>query len=153
MHKQNNLPVVVLILNNEEFDKTNNPFDNDTQIMLFENLKNEFSFLEACFSINSSTLDSIFNILRPAYEPVLIGYCKDNKYLIETQINDKETRIALNVFDNFNGFEAAIKNEDESAEKVRKSLYLDNEILYKAQVPESLYIQYEILKNIMNEAK
>lgn len=150
MHKENGLPVVVLLVRGKKIDKEKSPFDEDIQIKMFEDIKNEYPFLEAVYVINTAAIDLIFNTLRPTYEPVLWGYGTDRKKSYDYQIENEKYREVLNVLDDFHGFEIKRSDEDISASKVRQALLLDDENLYKSLVPKSLYSQYEVLKNIIN---
>lgn len=150
MNKENGLPCVVLLVRGKKVDKEKSPFDEDIQIAMFEELKKEYSFLEAIFVIPTAAIDAIFNTLRPTYEPVLWGYGTDRKKAYDYQIENPKYREALNVLDDFHGFEIKRTDEDISASKVRQALLLDDEKLYKSLVPKSMYSQFEVLKNIMN---
>lgn len=150
MHKENGLSTVVLLVRGKKIDKEKSPFDEDTQIKLFEDLKSEYPFLEACFVINTAAIDLIFNTLRPTYEPVLWGYGTDRKKAYDYQIENERYRADLNVLPDFHGFEIKRTDEDVSASKVRQALLLDDEKLYQILVPKSMYKEYEVLKNIIN---
>jgi cytidyltransferase-like protein len=150
MHKENGLPCVVLLVRGKKVDKEKSPFDEDTQITMFEKMKKEYSFLEAIFVIPTAAIDVIFNTLRPTYEPVLWGYGTDRKKAYDYQIENAKYREALNVLDDFHGYEIKRSDEDISASKVRQALLLDDENLYKSLVPKSLYDQFDVLKNIIN---
>jgi hypothetical protein len=150
MYKENGLPCIVLLVRGKKVDKEKSPFDEDIQIALFEEMKKEYSFLEAIFVIPTAAIDVIFNTLRPTYEPVLWGYGTDRKKAYDYQIENPKYREALNVLEDFHGYEIKRTDEDVSASKVRQALLLDDENLYKSLVPKSMYSQYEVLKNIIN---
>ena len=150
IHKENGLPVVVLLIRGKKIDKEKSPFDEDIQIVMFEALQKEYSFLEAIITIPTAAIDVIFNALRPTYEPVLWGFGTDRKAGYKKQIENPKYRQELNVLDDFNGYEIERSDEDISASKVRQALLLDDENLYKSLVPKSLYPQFSVLKNIIN---
>ena len=76
IHKQNGYPVVVFLVKSKKAKKDDamkRPYDESTQIRMFNNVKRQYKFLKEIFVINTAAIDKMFNMMRPKYEPVLWG--------------------------------------------------------------------------------
>lgn len=152
MYKENGLPTVIVLVKGKNQDKAKNPFDTDTQMTLFAEMKKEYSnLLEACYVIEGGVaIDKLFNLLRPAYEPVLWGCGTDRKKAYDYQVFKPEYREQLNCLDELSTFEIKRTDEDISASKVREAIKIDDEKTYQQMMPKSLWEMYPVLSNILN---
>ena len=70
-------------------DAMKRPYDESTQIKMFNNVKRQYNFLKEIFVINSAAIDKMFNIMRPKYEPVLWGTGTDRMKVYGYQVDNK----------------------------------------------------------------
>jgi cytidyltransferase-like protein len=148
IHKQNGHPIVIFIVRGVKSNFAKNPIDADTQIRMFGELKKEYRFLEAMRIIPTAAIDTIFNSLRPAYEPVLWGSGTDRlksyRYQVDKYGED------LNALSEFDIYEIKRDDEDISATKVRDALTIEDYDTYKKMTPKSIHSFFDELKAIIN---
>jgi nicotinic acid mononucleotide adenylyltransferase len=149
LYKENKLPVVVLIVRSGKRPDERAPFDEDTQMMMFGAMQKEYKFLEGIFITSNAAIDSIFNQLRPAYEPVLWGTGTDRYSSYSKQI--KRYREELNALDELEAFEIKRGDEDISATKVRNALKIGDNDTFKKMVPKSLHRYFKELKYVVEQ--
>jgi hypothetical protein len=149
LHKENKLPVVVLIVRSGKRADEKAPFDEDTQMRLFAAMQKEYKFLEAIYIINNASIDSIFNQLRPAYEPVLWGTGTDRYNSYNRMISRYKEE--LNALDEFEPYEIKRGDEDISATKVRNALKIGDKDTFKRMVPKSIHKFFDELKYIIEQ--
>ena len=150
MYEYNGLPVVVLIVRGSKPDPERRPFDEDLQISMFNELKDNHEFLECSYVLTSAAIDLIFETLRPTYEPVLWGFGTDRKERYEYMINKESYRQEINVLPEFSGYEIERTDDDVSASKIRQALSIEDYDTFKSLMPESLIDFYDSLKNKLN---
>lgn len=152
MYKENGLPTVIFLVKSKNQDPKKNPFDTDTQMTLFSAMKKEYpNLLEACYVIEGNVgIDKVFNLLRPAYEPVLWGCGTDRLKAYNYQVEKPEYREQLQCLPEFTTFEIKRTDEDISASKVRESLQIEDEKTYQQMMPKSLWDMYQVLCNIIH---
>lgn len=149
LHRENKLPVVVLIVRSGKSPDAKAPFDEDTQMRLFAAMTKEYKFLEAIFVTTNAAIDSIFNSLRPAYEPVLWGTGTDRFSSYSKMI--KRYKDELNALDELEAYEIKRGDEDISATKVRNSLLIGDQDTFKKMVPKSTHKFFKELQNIIEQ--
>jgi nicotinamide mononucleotide adenylyltransferase len=149
LHKENKLPVVVLIVRSGKKPDAKAPFDEDTQMRLFAAMTKEYKFLEAIFITTNAAIDSIFNSLRPAYEPVLWGTGTDRFSSYSKQISRYKDE--LNALDELEAYEIKRGDEDISATKVRNSLLIGDQDTFRKMVPKSIHKFFKELQSIIEQ--
>jgi len=149
LHKENKLPVVVLIVRSGKRPDERAPFDEDVQMMMFAAMQREYKFLEAIFITTNAAIDSIFNQLRPAYEPVLWGTGTDRFSSYSKQI--KRYQDELNSLEELEAYEIKRGDEDISATKVRNALKIGDFDTFKKMVPKSIHRYFKELKYIVEQ--
>jgi len=148
IHEKNGHPIVLFVVRGKKTNLTKNPIDADTQIRMFGELKKEFQFLEAMRIIPTAAIDTIFNSLRPAYEPVLWGSGTDRLKSYQYQV-DKYSE-ELNCLEDFGMYEIERDDEDISATKVRNALAIEDYDTYKSMTPNSIHSFFDELKVLIN---
>ena len=149
LHKQNGLPVMVMIVRGSKRDPKRTPFDEDTQQRMVAALQSQYPFIEGSVVVPNGAIDTMFSSLRPTYEPVLWGYGTDRKKSYDGQIQHDSYRAQLGVLPEFQGHEIKRGDEDVSASKVRNAIERDDRKGYEKLVPRSLHDFYDELQNIM----
>jgi len=149
LHKQNGLPVMVMIVRGSKRDPKRTPFDEDAQQRMVAALQSQYPFIEGSVVVPNGAIDTMFSSLRPTYEPVLWGYGTDRKKSYDGQIQHDSYRAQLGVLPEFQGHEIRRGDEDVSASKVRNALERDDRKGYEKLVPRSLHDFYDELQNIM----
>lgn len=114
-------------------------------------LQREYKFIEGAAVIGNAAIDTIFNVLRPGYEPVLWGAGTDRLKAYDNQI--KKYNDELNCLPEFEMYEIKRNDDDVSASKVREALKRDDEKEFKAMTPSSLHKMYTTLKEIIQDVK
>ena len=149
LHKQNGLPVMVMIVRGSKRDIKRTPFDEDAQQRMVAALQSQYPFIQGSIVVPNGAIDTMFSSLRPTYEPVLWGYGTDRKGSYDGQIQNDSYRAQLGVLPEFQGHVIRRGDEDVSASKVRNALERDDRKGYEKLVPRSLHDFYDELQNIM----
>jgi len=151
LHKENGYPVVVLLVKaknakpkkGDEFSK---PYNTETQIEMFNNVKKQYKFLKDILIIPTGGIDTIFNALRPNYEPVLWGTGTDRIKGYGYQVNNDSYRDQLNCRADFGLFEIKRTDDNISATKVRNAMLDGDERLFQSMTPKAIHGMYDDLK-------
>ena len=151
LHKENGYPVVVLLVKSKNSkpkkgDEFSKPYDTDTQIEMFNNVKKQYKFLKDILIVPTGGIDTIFNALRPKYEPVLWGTGTDRLKSYGYQVNNDSYRDQLNCRADFKLFEIKRTDDNISATKVRNSMLDGDEKLFQSMTPKSIHAMYNDLK-------
>lgn len=151
LHKENGYPVVVLLVKSKnpkrkKGDEFSKPYDTDTQIEMFNNVKKQYKFLKDILIVPTGGIDTIFNALRPKYEPVLWGTGTDRLKSYGYQVNNDSYRDQLNCRADFKLFEIKRTDDNISATKVRNSMLDGDEKLFQSMTPKSIHTMYDDLK-------
>jgi phosphopantetheine adenylyltransferase len=149
LYKENGLPTFILIVRGGKADPTKNPFDEDTQLAMIGAIQS--NMIEGAAVINTAGIDTIYNAVRPAYEPVLWGAGTDRLKAYKYQIDKYKEE--LNAVPELDAFEIKRSDEDISATKVREALKIDDEATFKRMTPKGMHKMYDQLKTIMQEVK
>jgi len=149
IHDQNGLPVVVFTVRGKKPNPEKSPFSEETQQAMFAKMQKEYPFLEAMYVAPSAGIDTLYSMMRPAYEPVLWGFGTDRKKAYEYMINKPEYREQLDVDPDFKGYEIKRGDEDISASKVRQAIKLDDEKTFKRMTPKSIHDMYSVLQDVL----
>tara|TARA_R110001599_G_scaffold236609_3_gene435946 strand:+ start:13124 stop:16030 length:2907 start_codon:yes stop_codon:yes gene_type:complete len=149
LHKQNGLPVVVFTVRGKKPNLEKTPFDEEIQHAMFAKMQKDYPFLEAMYIAPSAGIDTLYSMLRPAYEPILWGFGTDRKKAYGNMITKPEYREQLGVDPNFSGYEIKRADEDISASKVREAIKLDDKATFHKMTPKSIHDMYEILQTIL----
>ena len=152
LHKENGYPVVVLLVKaknakpkkGDEFSK---PYSSETQIEMFNNVKKQYKFLKEILIVPTGGIDTIFNALRPKYEPVLWGTGSDRMTSYGYQVNNDSYRDQLNCRADFGLFEIKRTDDNISATKVRNALLDGDEKLFQSMTPKAIHNMYDSLKS------
>ena len=148
IHKQNGYPVVILLVkakNKKKEDAFKRPYDEDTQVAMINSLKSKYP-IEEVFVIPTGGIDTMFNAMRPKYEPVLWGTGSDRMKTYGYQVDKQEYRDDLGVRDDFGLFEIPRTGKDISATEVRNAMLDGDEKLFKKLTPKPLHNMYAELK-------
>jgi cytidyltransferase-like protein len=151
LYKENGYPVVVLLVKaknakpkkGDEFSK---PYNTETQIEMFNNVKKQYKFLKDILIVPTGGIDTIFNALRPKYEPVLWGTGSDRMSSYGYQVNNDSYRDQLNCRADFRLFEIKRTDDNISATKVRNALLDGDKKLFQSMTPKAIHGMYDELK-------
>ena len=157
IHKQNGYPVVVLLVKSKnpkrkKGDEFSKPYDADLQIEMFNNVKKQYKFLKEIIIIPTGGIDTIFNALRPKYEPVLWGTGTDRLKSYGYQVNNDSYRDQLNAREDFKLFEIPRTDDNISATQVRNSMLDGDEKTFKKLTPKAIHGMYDTLKSKLEDS-
>ena len=157
LHKENGYPVVVLLVKSKNAkpkkgDEFSKPYDTETQIQMFNNVKKQYKFLKDILIIPTGGIDTIFNALRPKYEPVLWGTGTDRLAGYGYQVNNDQYRDELNCRADFGLFEIKRTDDNISATKVRNAMLDGDEKLFQSMTPKSIHNLYGTLKSKLEDS-
>ena len=154
IHKQNGYPVVILLVkakNKKKEDSFKRPYDEATQVAMINRLKGKLP-IEDIFVIPTGGIDTMFNAMRPKYEPVLWGTGSDRMKTYGYQVDKQEYRDALDVRDDFGLFEIPRTGKNISATQVRNAMLDGDEKLFKKLTPKPLHNMYAELKQKLEDS-
>lgn len=154
IHKQNGYPVVILLVkakNKKKEDAFKRPYDEATQVAMINSLKSKYP-IEEVFVIPTGGIDTMFNAMRPKYEPVLWGTGSDRMRTYGFQVNKQEYRDDLGVRDDFGLFEIPRTGKNISATQVRNAMLDGDEKLFKKLTPKPLHDMYGELKSKLEDS-
>jgi len=154
IHKQNGYPVVILLVkakNKKKEDSFKRPYDEATQVAMINRLKGKLP-IEDIFVIPTGGIDTMFNAMRPKYEPVLWGTGSDRMKTYGYQVDKQEYRDALDVRDDFGLFEIPRTGKNISATQVRNAMLDGDEKLFKKLTPRPLHNMYAELKQKLEDS-
>ena len=154
IHKQNGYPVVILLVkakNKKKEDAFKRPYDEDTQVAMINSLKSKYP-IEEVFVIPTGGIDTMFNEMRPKYEPVLWGTGSDRMRTYGFQVDKQEYRDDLGVRDDFGLFEIPRTGKNISATQVRNAMLDGDEKLFKKLTPNPLHSMYAELKSKLEDS-
>lgn len=148
IHEQNGYPVVILLVkakSKKKEDAFKRPYDEQTQLEMLNKLKKELP-IEEVFIIPTGGIDTMFNAMRPKYEPVLWGTGSDRMKTYGFQVDEPKYRSALDVRPDFGLFEIPRTGKNISATQVREAMLADDEKLFKKLTPKAIHGMYGELK-------
>lgn len=154
IYKQNGYPVVILLVkakNKKKEDAFKRPYDEATQVAMINRLKGKLP-IEDIFVIPTGGIDTMFNAMRPKYEPVLWGTGSDRMKTYGYQVDKQEYRDALDVRDDFGLFEIPRTGKNISATQVRNAMLDGDEKLFKKLTPRPLHNMYAELKQKLEDS-
>lgn len=154
IHKQNGYPVVILLVkakNKKKEDAFKRPYDEETQVAMINSLKSKYP-IEEVFVIPTGGIDTMFNAMRPKYEPVLWGTGSDRMKTYGYQVDKPEYREDLGVRDDFGLFEIPRTGKNISATQVRNAMLDGDEKLFKKLTPKALHNMYAELKSKLEDS-
>ena len=155
IHKENGFPVVVFLVKaktKKKGDEFSRPYDEKTQIEMFNNVKKQYPFLKEIFVIPTGGIDVMFNEMRPKYEPVLWGTGSDRMTSYGYQVNNDSYRDQLNCRADFGLYEIPRTDDDISATAVRNSLLDGDEKLFNNLTPKAIHGMYNELKSKIEDS-
>lgn len=155
IHKENGFPVVVFLVKaktKKKGDEFSRPYDEKTQIDMFNHVKKQYPFLKEIFVIPTGGIDIMFNEMRPKYEPVLWGTGSDRMVSYGYQVNNDSYRDQLNVRADFGLFEIPRTDDDISATAVRNALLANDENQFKNLTPKAIHPMYAELKSKIEDS-
>jgi len=150
IHKQNGYPVIVFLVkakNAKKDDAVKRPYDESTQIRMFNSVQRQYKFLKEIFVINTAAIDKMFNVMRPKYEPVLWGTGSDRMKVYGYQVDNNSYREQLGVRSDFSLFEIPRTGNNISATQVRNAMIDGDEKLFKKLTPNAIHRMYDDLKS------
>jgi cytidyltransferase-like protein len=154
IHKQNGFPVVIFLVKSKTKkaeDAFKRPFDEDTQVAMIKNLKSKYP-IEEVFVIPTGGIDTMFNAMRPKYEPVLWGTGSDRMKTYGFQVNKDTYREDLGVRTDFGLFEIPRTGNNISATQVRNAMLDGDEKLFKKLTPKPIHNMYDELKSKLEDS-
>jgi cytidyltransferase-like protein len=155
IHKENGFPVVVFLVKSKtkkKGDEFSRPYDENTQIEMFNNVKKQYTFLKEIFVVPTGGIDTMFNEMRPKYEPVLWGTGSDRMASYGYQVNNDSYRDQLNVRADFGLFEIPRNDDDISATAVRNALLANDEKQFQNLTPKAVHGMYAELKSKIEDS-
>ena len=157
IHKENGYPVVVLLVKSKnpkykKGDEFSKPYDAKTQIEIFNNVKKQYPFLKEIIIVPTGGIDTMFNEMRPKYEPVLWGTGTDRLKGYAYQVNNDSYRDQLNVRSDFGLFEIPRNDDNISATQVRNAMLDGDEKLFKKLTPRAIHKMYDELKSKLEDS-
>lgn len=155
LHKENGFPVVVFLVKSKtkkKGDEFSRPYDENTQIEMFNNVKKQYTFLKEIFVVPTGGIDTMFNEMRPKYEPVLWGTGSDRMASYGYQVNNDSYRDQLNVRADFGLFEIPRTDDDISATAVRNALLANDEKQFNNLTPKAIHGMYSELKSKIEDS-
>ena len=157
LHKENGYPVVVFLVKSKNSkpkkgDEFKKPYDTETQIQMFNNVKKQYKFLKDILIVPTGGIDTIFNAMRPKYEPVLWGTGTDRMTGYGYQVNNDKYRDELNCRADFGLFEIKRTDDNISATKVRNAMLDGDEKLFKSMTPKAIHNLYGTLKSKLEDS-
>ena len=155
IHKENGHPVVVLLVkakNKKKEDAFKRPYDEKTQLDMFKAVQRQYPFLKEIFVIPTGGIDTMFNAMRPKYEPVLWGTGSDRMKTYGFQVNKDSYREDLGVRSDFGLFEIPRTDDNISATQVRNAMLDGDEKLFKSTTPKALHKMYSELKKKLEDS-
>jgi len=155
IHKENGYPVVVLLVkakNKKKEDAFKRPYDEKTQLDMFKAVQKQYPFLKEIFVIPTGGIDTMFNAMRPTYEPVLWGTGSDRMKTYGFQVNKDSYREDLGVRSDFGLFEIPRTDNNISATQVRNAMLDGDEGLFKSTTPKALHKMYGELKKKLEDS-
>jgi len=150
IHKENGFPVVVFLVKakgQKKGDEFSRPYDEKTQISMFNSVKKQYPFLKEIFVVPTGGIDVMFNEMRPKYEPALWGTGSDRMTSYGYQVNNDSYRDQLNVRTDFGLFEIPRTDDDISATNVRNALLDGDEKTFNEMTPKAVHSMYKELKS------
>jgi cytidyltransferase-like protein len=154
MYKENGFPVVVFLVKSKTVkkgDEFSRPYEENTQIEMFNKVKKQYPFLKEIFVVPSAAIDIMFNEVRPKYEPVLWGTGSDRMKAYGYMVNNDSYRDQLNVRADFALFEIARTDDEISATKVRNAMLDGNEKEFQSMTPKAIHSMYNELKSKLED--
>ena len=154
MYKANGYPVVVFLVKSKTVkkgDEFSRPYEENTQIEMFNKVKKQYPFLKEIFVVPSAAIDIMFNDVRPKYEPVLWGTGSDRMKAYGYMVNNDSYRDQLNVRADFALFEIPRTDDEISATKVRNAMLNGNEKEFQSMTPKAIHPMYNELKSKLED--
>ncbi|MDA9262926.1 adenylyltransferase/cytidyltransferase family protein [bacterium] len=154
IHKQNGHPVVILLVkakNKKKEDAFKRPYDEETQVAMINSLKSKYP-IEEVFVIPTGGIDTMFNAMRPKYEPVLWGTGSDRMKTYGFQVNKDTYREDLGVRPDFGLYEIPRTGKNISATQVRNAMLDGDEKLFKKLTPKPIHNMYGELKTKLEDS-
>ena len=154
IHKENGYPVVVLLVkakNKKKEDAFKRPYDESTQVAMINSLKSKYP-IEEVFVIPTGGIDTMFNAMRPNYEPVLWGTGSDRMKTYGFQVNKDTYREDLGVRPDFGLYEIPRTGKNISATQVRNAMLDGDEKLFKKLTPKPIHNMYGELKTKLEDS-
>lgn len=157
IHKQNGYPVIVFLVKSKNAkpkkgDEFRKPYSEDLQIKMFKQVQKQYKFLKEIIVIPTGGIDTIFNAVRPKYEPVLWGTGSDRMTSYGYQVNNDSYRDQLNVRSDFGLFEIPRNDDNISATQVRNAMLDNDEKLFKKTTPKAIHKMYDVLKSELEKS-
>lgn len=156
LHKQNGYPVVVFLVKSKTVkaeDAFKRPYDEAMQMKMFKAVQRQYKFLKDIIVVPFAAIDTLFNELRPKYEPVLWGTGTDRMASYSSQAYKDTYRQQLNVLPEFGMHEIHRTDDDISATAVRNAMIDDDKREFERMTPKSLHPMYTELKDKLEKAK
>lgn len=154
MYKENGHPVIVFLVKSKTVkkgDEFSRPYEEQTQVEMFNKVKKQYPFLKEIFIVPSAAIDTMYNEIRPKYEPVLWGTGSDRIKAYGYMVNNDSYRDQLNVRSDFALFEIPRTDDEISATKVRNAMLNDNEKEFQSMTPKAIHPMYNELKSKLED--
>ena len=155
LHDQNGLPVVVFLVKSKTVKKEDafkRPYDEHMQMQMFKAVQRQYKFLKDIITVPFAAIDTLFNELRPKYEPVLWGTGSDRMASYSGQVEKESYREQLNVLPEFGMHEIHRTDDNISATKVRNAMLDDDYQAFASMTPKSLHPMYTALQSTLKDS-
>lgn len=149
LHDQNGLPVIVFLVKTKTVKKEDafkRPYDEAMQMKMFKAVQKQYKFLKDILIVPYAGIDTLFNELRPKYEPVLWGTGTDRIAAYSAQAYKDTYREQLSVLPEFGMHEIQRTGDDISATAVRNAMIANDTKEFERMTPRSLHSMYSTLK-------
>jgi len=155
LHDQNGLPVVVFLVKSKTAKKEDafkRPYDEHMQMQMFKAVQRQYKFLKDIIMVPFAAIDTLFNELRPKYEPVLWGTGSDRIDSYSGQAYKETYREQLNVLPEFGMHEIHRTDDNISATKVRNAMLDDDFKAFASMTPKALHPMYTELQSALKDS-
>jgi cytidyltransferase-like protein len=155
LHDQNGLPVVVFLVKSKTAKKEDafkRPYDEHMQMQMFKAVQKQYKFLKDIITVPFAAIDTLFNELRPKYEPVLWGTGSDRMASYSGQVEKESYREQLNVLPEFAMHEIHRTDDNISATKVRNAMLDDDFKAFASMTPKALHAMYPALQSTLKDS-
>jgi hypothetical protein len=143
MNRKNGLKTVLVLISNKIPSKAR-PFSDETTIRLLNMVKNKNSVIQDVVTVKVSNIESILDILHPAYQPILWAASKQklDDYVLQLDYA-KRKDLSYNLSNKFKLIELPISD---NIQRILDYITVENYKLFKDLTPEAIHSEFFNLK-------
>lgn len=149
-------PIVIVVIRGKKSDPERRPFDVTLQKKMLQKIVDGYPFIEK-YIIHEGTaaINSIWDVLRPEYEPVAWGVGQDRFAGFDRQVKDYKKDI--NLHPDFKLINVKRDDDSISATIVRRAILNADKITFEKLTPSVIHDMYgdfyKVLINLNEEAR